>query len=265
MTLLNKKIIAFAIVTSGLLVSFFILKSPPPQRTDTTFLTTKSNNPNLDFKTASLVPSKTPNLKFPSPPQNTNLTDKLGQAFIQAIIGPSSKSVLSSDGVTDIIVPSQESVSKILQEQLSQGLSFSQFDRNDIRVSNKTSPADQLAYLETLNYLSKKNFANLKNNFVDMLDEWALKQNNEPLKEYLSRIPEQVDDLLSLTVPSTLADFHLRNLNLWQKKLSVFTALINMNDDPLKTYLAVQEMPTIVDESLALQDFVEKKYEELKG
>lgn len=248
---------------ASLLASIFIIYGPPSQKNEgVDFTVAENSNSNLNFKTNSTADTPTSNFLIPSV-RDENLTDKLGKTYAQAIIGLNPDDPLSVNGERGLNVPSQESVNAVLQEQLSQKLSFDLFKKGDLKISNENSAVDKLTYLEKLNGLSEKNFSNLKGNFVEMLDEWALKQNNEPLKDYLLRIPKQINDILSLSVPSDLADFHLQNLNLWQKKLTAFTAMLNMNEDPIKSYLAIQELPGIVEENLTLQDFVEKQYEAL--
>jgi len=52
----------------------------------------------------------------------------------------------------------------------------------------------------------------------------------------------QIDDLLALKVPSQLSAWHLQNLNLWEKKLVVYKAILNLDTDPLKASLAIQQI-----------------------
>ncbi len=261
---LSKKTTAVLIVITGLLASFFIIKSPAKDGSGITSLTTKSNSPGLNLQQSSSKNIQSAQVGYPID-ENQNLTEELAKIYARTIIDANSNEGLSPAEKQQAAVFSPETAGEIVERYLPQEMEITAFTDADLKIFNSNSTADQLSYLEAINNLSEKNFTNLKANFVEMLDEWALNQNNEPIEEYVSRIPKHINDLLSLAVPSGLADFHLQNLNLWQKKLTVFAAILNMNDDPLKTFLAVQELPTIVEESFALQDFIEDKYQNLRG
>jgi len=264
MTFTIKRIIALTVVLAGAVTSFVILNTSP-EKSSGIGVSTAGSGPGFDFQADSsevFTPSGSQNDRLLD---NKNLTDNLAKLYAQKIINDNPDGVTSSEYGDEISVFSTETANTILQEQLTQGLKFEPFKKSDLNISDTNSSARQLSYLENVSKSSKENFGSLKYNFAEILDEWALKENNEPMKDYVSRVPSQIEDLKTLAVPSELADFHLQNLNLWAKKLVIFTAIINMNNDPLKTFLAVQELPNIVQESLDLQDLIEKKYKTLKG
>jgi hypothetical protein len=264
MPLTIKKIIALTVVLVGAVTSLIILKISPEKEVGISVSTTGSG-PNFNFQAdSSEIFSPSVN-KDNELSENRNLTDSLARLYAQTIINENPDGITSSEYGSEINVFSTETATTILQEQLGQGLTFKPFESSDLKISDNNSSINQLSYLENVGKISQKNFGNLKYNFAEMLDEWALKENNAPMEGYVSRIPNQIEDLKILTVPSELIDFHLQNLNLWKKKLVIFTAIINMKNDPLKTFLAAQELPNIVQESLDLQDIVEKKYTTLKG
>ena len=44
------------------------------------------------------------------------------------------------------------------------------------------------------------------------------------------------------------------------KKYEAFSALLNLDSDPLKTYLAFQKLPQIFEESFNLQAILEERF-----
>jgi hypothetical protein len=55
-------------------------------------------------------------------------------------------------------------------------------------------------------------------------------------------------------VPQQLKTWHLQSVNLWEKKIIVFRAILNMGSDPLKTILAMKEVDGINKETVNLQN-----------
>ena len=65
---------------------------------------------------------------------------------------------------------------------------------------------------------------------------------------------KEMSDLLALRVPTQLSAWHLQNLNLWEKKLVVYNAILDLNNDPLKATLAIQEINNVGQENEDLQN-----------
>ena len=87
--------------------------------------------------------------------------------------------------------------------------------------------------------------------------------NTDGLETYAKIATNQIDDLMALETPSLWKSFHLQNLNLWYKKLSVFNAFLNLGNDSLKTILAFQRLPDIMEETVNLQSVLENRFMEL--
>ena len=79
----------------------------------------------------------------------------------------------------------------------------------------------------------------------------------------LETIPNFINDLLEIPAPNSMSAIHIEFLNLWQKKLTTYQAIKNMNTDPLMAYLALQQIPEIIQEDTNLQSVLIERYKEL--
>ncbi|MDP1706652.1 MAG: hypothetical protein Q8L36_02425 [bacterium] len=140
---------------------------------------------------------------------------------------------------------------------------FKPFQINDFRKTTDNSPAVQLTYLKKIGELNQKNFSRINKSITNLVDNWLEKNDASGLKTYLQGAGQQIKDLQEITVPPNWEQFHLQNLNLWQKKAIIYQAILNSEIDPLKTYLAIQEIPNIASENDNLQSIVNKQYSEL--
>ena len=109
-----------------------------------------------------------------------------------------------------------------------------------------------------------KNFKEFEGETAITALQKFLEENNPDLLNYLIKaIPSHIDDLLILEVPSLWASAHLQMLNIWQEKLAIYQAVVDMQSDPLKTYVALQQFTDVVQKDLDLQIILIQKYEEL--
>jgi hypothetical protein len=258
----KRKIIAFVIVFAG--IAFFLINvsSPTPKNSGLLLgVQGRSDiNSNLNFKSAeSPSTNALGSLTAAVNGDNSNLTDALAQAYLQNVFSVNTD-VVSNGSSSQIALPTLN-----LDQEMSQGLKFKQLGIKDIRISPDNSKENQIKYLLSLSTINEKNFKGFNLDISSVLENLLTKKDGQPLQKYLGIASRQINDLLLLPVPSAWQDFHLQNLNLWQKKIIVYGALLDQVTDPLKTVVAIQEIPDVIQESLNLQTTLEEQVKKLNS
>lgn len=262
----KKNVIALIIIVAGIGTSFFIYGGPLRNTDGHLFSFSRgSTNPSFQFEPAK---NPYPNAIQPSGGEDfsvsSNLTDLLAGIYAQEIfknVEPGSGRVLQEN----IDVSSLNLTAEELQRKISQGLQFPEFETGDLKISNDNSPEGQVAYMESVDALLRKSLGGFKKNLVIALDEFFQRNDSDSLDYLVQNIPKYLIGLLELEVPSSWQDYHLQTLNLWQKKLVTYRAILGKNDDPLKAYLAIQYLTEIAEEDLSLQAILIESYEELNS
>ncbi len=257
---MNKaKIVALLILTSSLVVSLFILKTPAKNKVfplDSSFQ--ESDNPSLSFKSALKLLNQKTNSENGSELSN-NLTENLAAIYA----GEIAKNIESSGSFNESSLnPDDFDLSQILQGQTDL-LAIPKYGLKDIKISDDNSVKNQIVYLESIDALLKENFGGFHKNLTIAIDEFFNKKDPTSLNYLVEHIPGYLNGLLTHPVPSLWQTVHLQILNLWQKKLVVYRAILDFNADPLKAYAALQYIFPIAEEDINLQTVMIKRYEEL--
>ncbi len=186
-----------------------------------------------------------------------NLTDILTQNYAQTVLQMNNGFAgATPDATNTISFPSVDTMASTIAGSLNQNLPYQSFTAKDISVATDNSTSSQLAYIEAFSALSAKNFSGFKASLSDAIDQFVSDNDPTLLLQYVAIIRSEVSGLLPLTVPSQMAAWHLENLNLWEKKLSAYTAILNMQNDPLKAYIALNEIDGLVGETQTLQNTI---------
>ena len=253
----KRKIISAAIVLSGLILSLIILNLPDKSGQKTASVNgVGSGNDNSGFqyqvnKDRNLVTN--PISADNGTPVTDNLTDTMTQNISQGIFQANSD--ISSNGTSSIKLPNSDSLGNMISQSIAnQSLQSPTFSQKDILVSSDNSSSSQLAYVDAIGDITRKDFAGFTGNIVTFVNNFF--NNNDPsgLSRYVDIAEKEVSDLLALRIPTQLSAWHLQNLNLWEKKLVVYNAILDLNNDPLKAALAIQEINNVGQENEDLQN-----------
>ncbi|KKU94487.1 MAG: hypothetical protein UY26_C0001G0039 [Candidatus Jorgensenbacteria bacterium GW2011_GWA1_48_13] len=257
---MNKaKIVALLILASGLVASLVILKTPAKNggfSLNSSFQ--ESNNPSLDFESALKLSNQKTN-QVNGGESSSNLTDNLAALYAGEVVknieadGSFNGDAFNAEGLD---------LEQLLQTQANV-LDIPEYKLSDIKISSDNSVQNQVAYLEGVDMLLKENFGGFHKNLAIALDEFFTKKDATSLNYLVEHIPNYLNGLLTLSAPSLWQTVHLQILNLWQKKLVVYRAILDFNSDPLKTFAALQYVFPIAEEDINLQTVMIKRYEEL--
>lgn len=193
-------------------------------------------------------------------PITANMTDALIHSYGTAIAEKNKNGLQRGNKV---LLPSSNALSAAVTNQASQPFPFETLTIRDIyTVPDQASNAERV-YFDTITALSIKNFPRISFTIFDALDDYWEKGNSKKLEQLTTPIPKHVQSLLAVRPPSALGQFHLDLLNLWQKKLAVYRAMLAVADDPVRAYLAALETTDLTQETQILQEVARERYEKL--
>lgn len=265
---INKKILAAIIIFGSLIaaISIIIFNNPARQGSAAANLQGQ-NNPLLQFQRQSANPSAFLKQRLTS--STANFTDLVAQLQFQKLLeqNPDSLSGLLTNNVNaqtqtmdrlpdlmaDVNLESQEWTT--IAAQL---IAIQSFREKDVKTTINDSPANQLRYLLALIESNQSRFTGFNASILTMVNQWMAGQ-PQKLQQYVALIPQQINDLLALPVPAGLTDFHLKNLNLWQKKYQIYGALTAFDQDPVKSLIALHYIEQLVAETAELNAFLQEK------
>ncbi len=262
----NRTLIAFLVVLTGGIVSFFILfRGPSGASVSNGYVfSSTSSQPSVDSSYEVLDPSILPPAALDdSSSRQANLTDVLADSYLREILAQNPEGPTLVEGEKRVRVPDVSSLEDIAESGLTAKIAVREFSSRDVRVSSDNSKEAQLAYIKQLESVTTKNFSGFRTSIIDLLDGWMTTQNPALFDSYLQIVSKQIDGLLQISTPSLWTTFHVQHINMWQKKLTLFTALSELENDPLKAYVALQEIPAVFDEGLDLQSVLEEKIDAL--
>ena len=178
---------------------------------------------------------------------NENLTSELAQNYVKSISDLNAHSPSSATGTFNM--PAPGTINNALTQALSSGLQIPEFTEADIKIGSDNSTSSRIAYIQTLATISQKNFSGFSTPISFILEDFANNNDTTDLIKYVAIIKNQIHDLLAIQTPPQLESWHIQNLNLWEKKLIVFSALLNSNSDPLKAALAIREVSSVIQQT----------------
>ncbi|MEK9194358.1 MAG: hypothetical protein AAB884_00945, partial [Patescibacteria group bacterium] len=244
---LGKKTLAALILVGGVLLTILILSGEKDGKKSLFLgirLGEEKTNPSFDFKTSPPSPlTRTDAIPSNDFTATSNLTDFIAQSYANDFIKENEKNALSGENGPSL--PSFDLSPKALENQTSGLLVFKTYRSNEVLTTENNSREKQLAYLNYVDSLLEKHFSGFGGDAKKAIENF-LNGGNSSLLNYLTKnIPLFINDLLQLQAPQDLATTHLELLNLWQKKLETYEAVLNFNSDPLKAYLVLQNFSLI--------------------
>ena len=255
----KRKKLALIILTTGVVISILIIIPRDAEKKSLAVFSKKSGDSALSFKS-----SDNGNLKLNLPEkekvreedftENANFTEALADFYTRQLLGNS----------VDGSLPSEEEVFVEFQKNIPQSLIYSTFKEEDIKVSSDSSEKNQVMYMEAVNEAMWNNFEELQGENTSTAIEKLFEEDDSSIIEKLiEATPNYLDDILQIEAPSAWKEFHLAMLNVWQKKFTVYKAVVDYDSDPSKAYLALQELPDIIQRSQDLQLILIQRYNEL--
>ncbi len=246
--------------------AYFILKNPG------SLPETKSiagNNPLA--QTNPIKWAEQPGKQIAQAANSYNATDFFAKSLFEKfkILDQNGKDPFASANPND---PNNQNFVKGVAEQLSkETLSFDQaVSDGDLKISPDNSREAKIGYLQSVAEITKNRFSDAKyqrsaDQIISDIENDCTESNlglstNGKIADLYNNL---VNDYLNLSTPSDYLSFHKSIIAHFRKSEAVYGALANCFNDPLKGYMAAQNLPQLITNVQQIQLSLLKKSKEV--
>ncbi|OGZ33560.1 MAG: hypothetical protein A2Y98_01335 [Candidatus Portnoybacteria bacterium RBG_19FT_COMBO_36_7] len=182
-------------------------------------------------------------------PMPKNLTKALSQKLGQAILSGKIASFNKETGqpLTAKEIQSEEGLKQLIEEassQMTADFSLPDIPNKEIKISIRINEKETLAYLDNLGQclheMPKKPESELQ-----FLYEAVKSRNFSKVKEISGLYEDTYNKLKQVTVPPNMVSVHKRILGVLWATNNIYKAVINIDQDPLKTTIAFMSYENI--------------------
>lgn len=200
------------------------------------------------------------------PDDSFNLTKSISQNIFQQIQS-TGLPVATEDNVlsADVNLTTNNLVGNVIKNNLPQLNFISHIDSSKIKISQDNSREAQIKYLDTIQVLNKKNTVGFDKHYLEVIIDVFQKLNMSSAVELANVYKDLADDYLNLEVPSDLLSIHQSVIVFYKNSETVYRAMSDYINDPIKGYMALEMVEGLLDELVKIQNIFNEKIKEIKS
>lgn len=182
---------------------------------------------------------------------DSNLTENLKESLLKQIKSSDKKSV-------------EETVNDIFNNKQLKLDFISDINDIELKISKNNSIEVKKNYIETIRDTNKKNFGDFKKIYLEVIVDVFQKLDVSSAKKVSDIYKNLAADYLKISVPLDWIEFHKGLIINFRNAETVYSAMVEYLDDPVKGYLALEAIEGIINESQRLQSVLDKNFKELQ-
>ena len=266
-----KILAAILILTSGFVGSYFIVKNSSPAAGEEEKLSqisgkSPAKNPiqwlekNVLGKVAELGEFNFFDKSTSGSRPENNFTKAFSQMIFEQIKSKNERGLTEKEGKTAISAPNEDFLSKEFLDKFLSGNSSNssgsyhpKVDQKKFKISQDVSSDNQIQYIKNLMSISQKRFSGFNKTSREVLNEIIEKKNNSSAIHLADIYKTIADDSYLITIPANWVDFHKAFLSHFYSAETMWTAIANFQEDPLRAYLAAQFIPNLESSAKGVQ------------
>lgn len=159
-----------------------------------------------------------------------------------------------------IVPPTQNDFETMLARELGKTISVPTITENDIRIQKNENKEVIIQYAQKLNTIITR-----ANNTSAKETKNISETNITEIRKTADALHTAVNDLLALEVPNSWVDFHIKTINVYEKKAALLDAIADIENDPVKTIVAAQALQNLGKEEMQLSALFVEKIDALKS
>lgn len=141
-----------------------------------------------------------------------------------------------------VVLPDENFLAGALERATKERLIMGEFSRTDLRINANPTEEDVGGYADKFQEVLKSVKTGGETNFLAAVYEAAGTGSYDALKKHEVLASGVVDNLLNMSVPEPMTDFHLIFLNVWEGRLGIARAVLNGESDPVGSMAAVNRI-----------------------
>lgn len=251
-----KKMTIIFIIASGLIGSYFIVKNSGINNSKTAVeiknIVKKGDEAFLKNPIKWLKDSVSPSVLGTS---GGNFTENLGEMIFEQI-----KSSNSIDLASGKIINAND----ILKNKQLELDFVSDIDIAELKISQDNLIEAKKIYLKTIGEINKNNFGDFNKMYLEIIVDVFQKLDVSSAKKISGIYKNLADDYLNIAAPKDWIDFHKAIIIYFKNSETVYSAMANYLNDPLKGYLALEVIENVINEGQQAQNILDKHLKEIK-
>jgi len=191
--------------------------------------------------------------------ENQNLTDQIGETMASKILGASKDLLNYKSGEMS---PEQQQINDALANQLKDQNYFpldQPIAESVLKITSVNSPSTKKQYLESLQNTIQKCFGEFNKNAADILKDAFERGDISSAKKLSGIYGCSYDNLINITVPSEWLNIHKDLLVYYENAKIIYEAIGDYQNDPLKAYLALNEIENLINSAEQNQTILDIK------
>lgn len=238
----KKKILAYSILLIGIACSAYLLfYKKNPKTADAQIIDSERSS------TAFSEPFSASNGSIADPLYN--ITEEAAKAYTKQIISMNNG---GSGDVANVSLPSSDDFETIIRSYLSQGVQYKEYAEKDLRISDDDSIAARTQYLKDVKKIQDNIIAPLKTSFVYSVAIFLNDKKSDEIQKHIDASSIYITQLLEVEVPKSAKKLHIDILNIYEKRRTLGTILLENSEDPLKSVVILQELEKLSEKEVDL-------------
>jgi hypothetical protein len=197
--------------------------------------------------------------------ENNNLTKSLGQNLYQEIQNDNLINQGERTLPSDINLVSGNLANKVINDSLSDFKLISTIYDSDIKISSDVSKEAKNQYLKFIQEINKKNFGNFNENYLQVIVDTYQKIDSSSATKLADIYKNLGNDYLNLAVPADWVDVHKMMIVYVRNSETIYRAMANYPTDPIKGYLALESIDSLVSSAEKIQTILGEKIKEIES
>jgi hypothetical protein len=197
--------------------------------------------------------------------EKNNLTKSLGQNLYQEIQNDSLINQGERTLPSDINLVSGNLANKVINDSLSDFKLISTIYDSDIKISSDVSKEAKNQYLKFIQEINKKNFGNFNENYLQVIVDTYQKIDSSSATKLADIYKNLGNDYLNLAVPADWVDVHKMMIVYVRNSETIYRAMANYPTDPIKGYLALESIDSLVSSAEKIQTILGEKIKEIES
>jgi len=163
----------------------------------------------------------------------------------------------------------QKFINGVVADLGKDALSFDQtINAGDLEISSDNSKENKIKYLQAIAAITKNRFNDSKyvrsaDQIISDIENDCKGSGSSMNQEVANLYKNLVGDYLNLATPLDYLSLHKSIIAHFKKSQFIYSALANCSNDPIKGYVAAQELINLADNTQNIQNVLAKKYKEV--
>ncbi len=262
-----KIIAAFLVIIVGMGGAYFILKNSIPDLDMSAKNSQKSGETSNDLSQKDLLENNNNSLGATNGAgyfSQTNITKTLGDTFFSRINSQETVDKIKNDSSMGINSVSGQIASDVLAKSQADFNFITTISDSEIKITSDTSKTAKEKYLKEIGETIKKDFSNYNVIYLQVIIDTYQKLDSSSATKSAEVYGNLAKDFMGITVPADWVDVHKEIIMYYKNSEIVYKAMANYQTDPIKGYLTLDMIDSLVKQAPEIQDKLAEKAKEIQ-